>query len=937
MIPIEYRHKEGTLAPGRRIMRTLFVSVGLWLGGIGMAGAVWNGLVNPPSGQPEGTNRVFVELPGEEPQQAVDEDECNRRAAGTDDVCPPGYDWYVTSQFGLRADLSIRIEYRDFADESIGRGGGKVGLDGNLNHWSDFQVRYNYDWRGGDQSGEAGSTGPSGYSDWRTFDVGAQYKLKHDYFFRGLGNFEGAYGDAGDSFYSSPDGFQPSFTPPSDYWPGLDWSMGDAMDSVLDDPSSLFADGFESGDVTSWGEVTGRYQVDYEIKADGWYGRQLGIDRDLSADTFIAPASRQPRYEIGSRAGFTMPLALKFGYVDGKIQGFAPDGSTFGSYVPSEQTRNLDGIDIQARYRFGDDFTISGNYNFVRDDKVEYYTPSFDGYLPGDVFADWLAEDPATSYVQIEICDKVLEGGGGRGTKVHLRLTPPSAADFVNNPDEPRSRWHPDYDGALPIVVKADAGKAAIGEALGRLVNAAESWFVASGPAARLGADSVVGQGGTSVVTGPSPEVAVGDDDCNRAKTVIVPGNSTIATTTDAPGDGTKTRPPCDCKAQKKAVADAQTAFDKAEKALKDAQEAYKKAKAQYDRIDQQFTAAASDSPFGLDPKLPTDRKTLEKMNADAVKASDAAYSAEKAAQTARDTAKAALDSAKKALAACQAKCPTAGESTAPGGVAGPTGPATTTDGDKDKPCDCKAKEKAAADADKAYKAAQKAAKEAKAAHEASKVEYDEMSRSNIAPEDQKKYDEVVKATDKAYEARKKAEKAEKDAKAALDAAKKALEACKKECPTAGGGTAAPTGPQGPATTTDGDKDKACDCKKEQAEVDRLRKAYQDALKESTRAERAVEAAKEVEKAASGTADEASRKAEEARTAVEADAETQRQKYAKALKTAQNREMDFRRAEADRLAAEREATDAATKAENLRKQWAQAQKALEACQKKCGK
>ena len=935
------RRKEGTLGLGWNRVRGSALALCVVAFAPAHAHAVWNGIVNPPSGQPDGTNQVTLQLPNEVPQTLVDEDECNLRAAETDETCPPGYDYYFLAKAGVwDPEFNVQIRYLDDLGESIGEGGGKLGADGNLNQWSDFRVRFRADWQydtgsqaNGDtaQNGSGSSTGSPSYSEWRNIDVGLQYRFQQDYFFRGLDyGFEGTYGDAGDTFYSTPDGFRPADVPPSNYWPGLEWSMGDAMDGTSlfgGDPANLFADGFESGNVTSWGEVSSRYNVDYEVKSDGWYGQQNDITQDTPTSSYIAPVTQKPRYEIGTRAGFEIPFAMKFGYVDGGIRAFAPDGSTFGSFFPSEPDREWGGLKITPRYRIGDDFTISGNYTYAVGDDVQNVTPSFDGYLPGDVLADMIAQDSGTLYVQIEICDKVLDGAGDAAPKMHVRLSPPTAADFVANPDEPRTLWHPDYDGALPIVVDADAGKSAIGAAIERLINAADTWFVASGPAAAVGANSVVGQGGTAVQTGPSPEIAVGDGDCNRSKTVIVPGGSGVNTVANPPGDGTKTRPPCDCNAQQKAFADAETALQKAEKALKDATDAHNKAKAHYETIDRQLTQSAASV-------LGEDLSGLEKANAEAVKAADTAYAAKKAAEKARDTAKAARDAAKKALDACKAKCPTAGS--APGGtVAPPTGPGTATDGDKDKPCDCKAKEKAVADADKAYKAAQKAAEEAKAAHDASKVEYDEMSRHAV-PADKKKYDEVVKATDKAYEARKKAEQAEKDAKAALDAAKKALKACQTSCPSADGstgGTVAP--PTGPKTQTDGN-DKACDCKKEQAEFDRLRKAYQDAVKESTRAEQAVTAAKEVEKAASETADEASRKAEEARSAVEADEETKRNKYAKALKTAQNRRMDFRRAEADRLATEREATDAATKAETLRKQWSAAQKALEACKKKCG-
>ena len=270
-----------------RVLRTVALAISVVMPF--SAGAVWNGVVNPPLGQPDGTTQTFIDLPDQPTQQAVDSDACNDVGQATNDPCPPGFDWYVQSDYKWKADLGIKLEYRNSNDVVVGEGRAQTGLDGNVTQWTGYTIQTEFGTIrvGGQYAGREGRTSrPSDsnsdlvnkgadrtqWSDgWRQGD---QINVTPDMVNKTFQNLFplnlkprlsiSGYIDSAYTFESDGNGLQPSTDLPANYWSGLEWSTSQNWDT-----------GFEAGPKTDVGPIgtfdsfiENKWGVDYKINAD---------------------------------------------------------------------------------------------------------------------------------------------------------------------------------------------------------------------------------------------------------------------------------------------------------------------------------------------------------------------------------------------------------------------------------------------------------------------------------------------------------------------------------------------------------------------------------------------------------------------------------------------------------------------------------------------
>ncbi len=874
------------------------------------------GVPNPPLGQPETSDGVQITLPDQAPQNAMTEQQC----IDSGEDCPKGYDWYLQTDYKIGYDLKIDVRYVDAAGQTVAEADATTWRDGNVGDYG--AVRY-------DSPTIAGFTLSNSWGEDEAYDAALRYAGEFGairvaagvgYFDDAvIGDYEAdpnrAYNTASNSFTGTPDGIAP----------------GDAT------PQTWQVDGGY--------KFTRGLTIDLKYQPDGWYGRSQGATEDVDTGVYVAPTIQRPTFELGVDYNFNDWAPIKAGYfVPTETFQIPADagGGALGTFVPATPNNIIGGIDVKARYQLNNDFTLSGNYSYY--DTATGDTQNMVGgdpstYSNGMTLGGPIWKDKIWFFAGSP-CRQELAGTNKARNKTHIRASAPSAEDFVRDPDGPRQFWNARYDGAAPVVLDAGAGSKAISAALTEFLNQAYLWFAPSDTAILLGKDSAAGQGGPAIKV--DPEIENADDECNGSKTVIKgPQGLQGPAIVDGPsGPSTQTRQPdqpCDCSKEQAAYDTADKAVKAAEKALKDAEARHTSAKAAYQEADRLMVANEGWRPItedGLKERMEAKPK-LKAANDAAVKEVDAAYAAKKAAEKALEEALTKRGVAKRALDACKAKCPTTGTGT--GGTAapvGPQGPATTT-GDKDKPCDCKKEQSAYDAADKAVKAAEKALKDAEEKHQEARANYQKIDQQltsalslsgprphNDLPRDRKTLEpmnaQAVKDADAAYAAKRAAEKALEEAKIDRGAAKKALDACKAKCPTAGagvGGTSAPAGPSGPTTTT-GDKDKPCDCAKEQAAYDAAKKA-EDAAEKDLRVK--YQAQKDTGK-----------KASEAYQAFQDNGGRNPEALAPYRK-------DLDAANAAANAAKTAATKASKDYDKARVKTIRAKRALDECKQKCGK
>ena len=826
----------------------------------GSAHAVWNGVVNTPLGQPEGTNNVFIELPDEPPQQAVDEATCNEQAAQTGEVCPPGYDWYLNADYKWKADLSVRLEYRDYGDNIIGEADGVTGEDGNLGQWNSYSIQTEFGTiRVGDKyQGQNGSQ-PSNIND-PSLAKGADSNLRSDSWSQGNG-----YGvkpsQVLDAFHD--------LVPDSLRWTDITSSFGQVLTSGTSDRPINRADGSGKSPLNAY--VDNQFRVQLRVDPDGWLGNDWGLDDAEDTNAIINPLINRPRFEIGLKYDLNRFDMWNGGGLQLQSYYDIPEdagGGFIGSFTPGMPEQDYQGIDIRSRYQINDSFTLSGDYTFTdpqtgsgTDVAPDTSLDDFAGTLGGPIFKDkiwfFVAND----------CDKVLETAGhSRAPTMHMRITPPTAESFVDDPDTMRSLWHKDYDGALPVIVAADAGKSAIVAAIERLVNAKYSWFVSGEAAMKIGADSTVGQGGTGTSGGSgAPEIAIGDDDCDRTTTVIVPGQGP-AVATAPPGTVSSTtrdpEEPCDCAKEEADVAEGRAWLAQIEQQFADAVAAYTalqgpmaESQREMDRIvNARDRAIERGDDAGRDAGNDAYYDHLGGYNdlRNQVRAAEEAI--EEAAQ-ARAAAVEALQEAEQALAACRVECP--GGSTTAGGTppavpTGPQGPATTT-GQPDEPCDCAAEQQALEAAQRALRRAENQNRIARTGELEAHDHYQNMvartrdpARARTAAQDRQNVSSALEVWQQAMQRSGEAKAALEAAQQALQQAEAALAACQARCGqgsgTGSGAPAGTSGPQGPSTTTNGDgKQQPCDCSEQERRYQNAAQARADAQRMLREAEQSID------------------------------------------------------------------------------------------------
>ena len=683
----------------------------------GPAQAVWNGLANPALGQPDGTNTVFVELPNEPaPQQAISEEDCNEAAEVTGEDCPPGFDWYVRADYKWSAGLDLRVEYRTFDDTVVGEGFGTTGADGNLGTWNSYTIQTEFGTiRVGDQyAGQEGQTAQPSDINASDFSKGARDAFRSHNWAQGLeqsytpGTINNAFTDAFGGGISS-DIIRDTYTQI-----GRGGAYSTRPNFTQIGRGGLSADRFANPVAESFVRdyVKPRFEVTYRIDPDGWYGQSLGDGFTDTGTTFINPIFKQPRFDIGFNPGFD-PQALpdNFFYSDAFINAPRDAGGNFiGQFNGGLPDRDYQGLSLSGRYRLSDNWTISGNYTYSKPDTGQalglgagdpvepFMQASFVADLGGPIFKDkiWF-------FVNAD-CDKVLQPAEEkRPAKLHVRITPPTAVEFVEDPDTRRGLWHKDYDGALPILVSAKADKAAVVRAIETLINAPFAWFVPGEIAARLGADSAAGQGGTGGGSG-APEIAIGDDDCDKNSTVIVPNGQGPAVQEGNDGLSTQTRDPnepCDCSREAANVAEGrawrdrvQNDLDSARDQLRDLQAEWASVRAEHNRRVDAMTQAAANAGGTDTPALEAARDAYYDYLATRNGTRDRVEAAEQEVaemEQMRREAGEALAEAERALADCQRRCGLAGTT----GDGEPTGGTDTggpgiASGDSQSPdCDC--------------------------------------------------------------------------------------------------------------------------------------------------------------------------------------------------------------------------------------------------------
>ncbi|MFN3231041.1 MAG: hypothetical protein ACE363_02650 [Alphaproteobacteria bacterium] len=866
------------------------------------------GVPNPPTGQPETSDGVQITLPDAAPQKAMTEQQC----IDSGEDCPKGYDWYLQTDYKIGYDLKVDIRYIDSAGETVAEGDATTWRDGNVGDYG--EIKY-------------ASPTIAGFSlseSWQQDDA-------YDVALRYAGEFGAIRVAAGVGYIEE--------AVIGDYQPDPNQSYNAANNSFTGTPGGIAPNGStpELWQIEGGYKFTRGLTLDLEYNTDGWYGRSQGATEDVDTGVYVAPTIQRPKFEIGLDYKFNDWDLYKSGYfVPTETFQIPADagGGSLGTFVPGTPTDIIGGLDVKARYQLNNDFSLSGNYSYVDTQTGETqnmvgsdpstYTNGFS--LGGPIWKDkvwFFANSP---------CRQELAGTARARNKTHIRASAPSAEEFVRDPTGPRQLWNARYDGALPVVLDADAGPKVISEALTAFLNQAYLWFAPSDAAILLGQGSAAGQSGPAIEV--DPEIENADDKCNGSKTVIKgpTGPQGPAIVEGPQGPSTQTRQPekpCDCSKE-------QAAYDAAKRdedaALKEVNRLY------------QIQKAAEEEAIIAGRKVTENRGASPEFIKDLSDASSAAWKRANKAKTDADKASEEYEKkrivtirAKEALDKCKAKCPSAGKTT--GGTAtpvGPQGPATTT-GDKDKPCDCKKEQSAYDAADKAVKAAERALKDAEARHAEAKTAYEKADRAMVANESWKPFtqehikerrdrmpglkaanDKAVKDVDAAYAARKAAEKALEEARITRGNAKKALDACKAKCPTAGAGaagTGVPTGPQGPATTT-GEKDKSCNCAKEQAAYDAAKKAE-------------VAAEQDLRKKYQAQKDTA-RNASSAFDAYQDNGGKNPEALAPYLK-------DLEAANAAANAAKAAATKASEDYDKARVNTIRAKRGLDACKEKCGK